>query len=150
MLLFKMVNDDDSKHDGWRPRWRGRRDEPTTVQAALRGGLGPLMRQFRKFNAMRAALDLLPPALAGLAVPFDVRLAPSREAGGAGDLADINTMYFYVANATVRMVLEKQKRSLLEAINGQLDFAFIEEFRFEEASPPKIERQMNILRLSPD
>lgn len=145
-----MEHNNDKPGRTWRPRRRVKRDEPATVGAALRGGLGPLMRQFRKFNAMRRTLEILPEELAGLAVPYDVRLAPTRAAGEVKTVADINTMYFYVANATVKMVLEKRKRQLIEAINAPLAYAFIEEFRFEEAGPQKIERQMNILTLSPD
>ncbi len=144
-----MVYDDD-KRGGFRRVKRGVRKEPATVQAALRGGMGPLMRQFRKFNAMRAMLGALPEELRGLAAPFDIRLAPSPAPGADRDVADVNTLYFYVASATVKMVLERQKGPLKEAVNSGLGYAFIEEFRYEEATGQKIERQVNILELTPD
>ena len=133
-----------------RARRTGSRREPRTLGTALRHSVGPLMRQVRKFSAMRECVALLPPELmqAALAVPFDVRQAPSRDGGGG--LADVSTMYFYVASATVRSVLENQKRRLIREINGRLEFAFIEEFRYEEVGPQKIERQLNILALTPD
>ena len=130
---------------------RGVRREPGSLGAALKQSVGPLMRQFRKFTAMRECLNVLPDEIleAKLAVPFDVRRAPSPGAG-AGDLDDVNTMYFYVASKTVKSVLERQKRRLIKAINERLEFAFVEEFRYEEVSAQKIERQLNILALTPD
>lgn len=147
-----MRKDDDIRGDHRRGRFNysGVRKEPATVQAALRGGMGPLMRQFRKFNSMRDMLKALPEELRGLAVPYDVRLAPGTAPGSDNEVADVNTMYFYVASATVKMVLERQKPELKAAVNVPLGYAFIEEFRFEEAGPQKIERQMNILELTPD
>ncbi|GEM_PF-2231641 len=126
------------------------RREPTSVQAALRQTLGPVMRQIRKFSAMKQALTVLPAELGGLAAPYDVRLAPGREPGGDADLADVNTMYFYVSDATVRSVLERHKRRLIREINAALPVAVVEEFRYEEAGRQKIERQLNILALEPD
>jgi hypothetical protein len=156
------------RHKGKRRRVRR---EPGSLGAALRQSVGPLMRQFRKFTAMRECLGVLPRELAEarLAAPFDVRLAPARypgasrpETGAAGPpgvaeqsaagvgLEDVNTMYFYVASRTVEAVLERQKRRLISEINARLEFAFIEEFRYEEAGAQKIERQLNILALTPD
>lgn len=129
---------------------RGSKREPTSVQAALRQTLGPVMRQLRKFSAMKVALGVLPAELAGLAVPYDVRLAPGREPGRDADLADVNTMYFYVSDATVRSVLERHKRRLIREINAGLPVAVVEEFRYEQATRQKIERQLNILALEPD
>jgi len=128
------------------------RREPSSLGAALRQSVGPLMRQFRKFTAMRECLALLPAEIrdAQLAAPYDVRRAPAREPGGAGGLDDVNTMYFYVASRTVEAVLERQKRRLMREINARLEFAFVEEFRYEEAGVQKIERQLNILALTPD
>jgi len=137
--------------NGERPegKRRGRR-EPGSLGAALRQSVGPLMRQFRKFTAMRECLHILPKEImeAKLAAPFDVRRAPSLDS--AGGLDDVNTMYFYVASKTVKSVLERRKRQLIRAVNARLEFAFVEEFRYEVASAQKIERQLNILALTPD
>ena len=129
---------------------RGGRREPGSLGAALKQSVGPLMRQFRKFTAMRVCLEVLPKEImdAKLAVPFDVRRAPSLDS--AGGLDDVNTMYFYVASKTVKSVLERRKRRLIKAVNERLEFAFVEEVRYEEVSAQKIERQLNILALTPD
>jgi hypothetical protein len=138
---------DDSKQPRAR---RGAKRETTSVQAALKTSMGPLMRQVRKFTAMKTCLEVLPEELSGLVAPFDVRLAPSRKPGQEGGIADVNTLYLYVSDATVRTVLEKRKRDLMTEINGRLATPFVEEFRYEEAGPQRIQRQLNILALEPD
>jgi len=144
---------DSSSGDGGKPG-RGGRREVTTVQAALRGTLGPVMRQIRKFTAMGKFLDVLadklPAELDGLVAPHDVRLAPSREPGSEGGVADVNTLYLYVASPTVGAVLEKQKRMLIDELNRRLAAPFIEELRYDEVGAQKIQRQLNILRQTPD
>ena len=132
------------------PPRRGAKRETTSVQAAPKSSMGPLMRQVRKFTALRACRELLPAELEGLAAPYDVRLAPSRKPGEESGIAEVNTLYLYVSDATVRTVLEKRKRGLIEEINGRLGTPFVEEFRYEEAGPQKIARQLNILALEPD
>ncbi|MCH7471601.1 hypothetical protein IIA79_01420 [bacterium] len=132
-----------------------RNSEPKTAQEALRRSLSPLMRQIRKFSALTICLELLPEEVAGLAAPFDVRLAPSRETDSKSNTAgngisDLNTLFIYVASPTVEAVLERRKQELIAGINKQLPVHFVEELRFEVASAKKIERQMNILGLTPD
>ena len=132
----------------------GKPGEPLPVGAALRQSDGPLMRQIRKYTAFGAFLRELPPELAGMAAPFDVRhtppegsQAPESEAGG---LNERNTLFVYVASQTVAVVLEQQKRALIERVNAALPHQFIEDLRCEQASKQKIERQLNILALEPD
>lgn len=142
-----------------------RRPDATTIQDALRNSMGGVMRQIRRYSAMSAALDVLPPEVAGQAAPYDVRLAPPlepvvtqpktpQEQAGAAQQAplmtELNTMYLYVASGTVQLVLEQRKRELISAINTRLPYPFIEELRFEQANMAKITRQLNILGTSPD
>ena len=130
------------------------RREAVTVQAALRATMSPLMRQIRKFSALSVCLDVLPEEIKGMAAPFDVRLAPSRglpqtkkaPAGGA----DVNTLYLYVASPTVETVLEQRKAALIKQINARLPVAVVEEFRYDIVPQQKIDRQLNILELTPD
>lgn len=137
-----------AEHGGGKP------GDPLPVSAALRGSVGPLMRQIRKYTAFSAFLAQLPPELQGMAAPFDVRLAPPEgtPAGEAevGGLADRNTLFVYVTSMTVAMVLEQQKRALIERVNAALPHQFIEDLRCEQVTKQKIERQLNILALEPD
>ncbi len=119
--------------------------------------MGPLMRQVRKFAAMRRCSDLLAADFDGLAAPYDVRLAPSPGSGRSGSggrgnagLADMQTMYFYVLNKTVELALEQRKRQLIKQINEALPYPMVEEFRFDTVSKERILRQLNILALEPD
>jgi len=125
--------------------------EPQTAQAALKSRVSPLMRQFRKIAALRACLKALPEEVEGLAAPYDVRLAPSpHRAAGANDaLADVNTMYLYVDNATVAAALQRRRQKLINTVNATLPVAVVEELHFEIA-PKKVKRQLNILALKPD
>ena len=125
--------------------------EAQTARAALTGKITPLLRQFRKFAALKACADLLPGETSGLAAPFDVRLSPAQEQPdpAAPPAGDVSTMYIYVANATVAALLEQRKRALIKAVNARLPVAMVEELRFEVA-PRKVERQLNILALTPD
>lgn len=140
-----------------------KRREPTSAASALRTSMGPLMRQVRKFSAMRRCSELLAEDFDGLAAPYDVRLAPapgsgrtgSRGSGDSGDsgnvgLADMQTMYFYVLNKTVELALEQRKRQLIKDINEALPYPMVEEFRFDTVSKERIVRQLNILALEPD
>ncbi len=127
-----------------------KRREPHTAATALRTSMGPLMRQVRKFAAMRECCKLLAEDFAGLAAPYDVRLAPAPGSGRADGLADMQTMYFYVQNKTVELALEQRKRQLMEQINASLPYPMVEEFRFDTATKEKIARQLNILALEPD
>ena len=122
--------------------------EPTKAGAALKGPLGPLMRQIRKFSAMREAVKLLGGDFEGLAVPCDLRLAPSVTKESAS--ADTQTMYLLVLNKTVELALERRSGELIRQINAALPYPMVEELRFELASPERIRRQVNILRLEPD
>jgi hypothetical protein len=148
-----MTHTDNSSGSGGKPG-RGGRREVTTVQAALRPALAPVMRQIRKFTAMGMFLSVmaeeLPAELEGLVAPHDVRLAPSREPGQDGGVANVNTLYLYVASATVGAVLEKRKRALIAEVNKRLKHEFIEELRYDEVGQQKIARQLNILRQTPD
>ena len=56
--------------------------------------MGPLMRQVRKFAAMRRFSELLSEDFDGLAAPYDVRLASAPGSGREAGLADMQTMYF--------------------------------------------------------
>lgn len=148
-----MTHTDDSGGGSGKPG-RGGRREVTTVQAALRPTLAPVMRQIRKFTAMGMFMGVLaeelPAELEGLVAPHDVRLAPSREPGKDGGVADVNTLYLYVASATVGAVLEKRKGALIAEVNKRLKQEFIEELRYDEVGQQKIARQLNILRQTPD
>jgi hypothetical protein len=124
------------------------RREPTTAGSALKGPMGPLMRQLRKFSAMRAAVRLLGEEFDGLAAPFDLRLAPDKSGDSA--TADTQTMYMYVSNKTVELALEKRRRGLITRINSALPYPMVEDLRFETTSPERIRRQMNILLVEPD
>lgn len=136
---------------------RGAKQDPQMVKDALRTSLSPLMRQLRKFGALCAcvevlesALDATPAELAALAAPYDVRLAPARETIQTEGLADVTTLYVYVASRTVETALEQQKKRLIAEINRRLPLAVVEELRYEVAPPAKIARQLNILALTPD
>lgn len=142
-------NGDKPQELGQRRIKRGNRRDPVTIRGALGGAVGAYVRQFRKFDAMRALIEELPEELDGLVASFDVRLAPARD-GGAPGVADQSTLYIYVASGTVRSALEKLKPQLLAAINGRSMYPVVEEFRYEEAGLPKIERQLNILLTAPD
>jgi len=136
--------------------------DPIPVLGPLRNAAGPLLRQIRKYDALCACLELLPPELEGLAAPLDIRLAPregapGRGAGPAPDTAPaeeaqplLSTMYILCASPTVSSIIGQRSAQLIEAINAQLAYPIIEALRCEQASAQKIERQMNILRLEPD
>jgi len=139
--------------------------DPVTIGAALRSTAGPLMRQLRKVAALSACLEELPRELEGLAAPYDIRLAaPQGSIGGAasqggssaamsqgaGAVAEVSTMYIYVASATVAAVLEQRKAQLVAAVNARLPYPVVEDLRFEQASAQKIGRQLNILAAAPD
>jgi hypothetical protein len=136
------------------------RKEPSSIQTALRGVLGGVMRQIRKYSALSVCLDILPPELIGQVAPFDVRLAAPLDAGanaertpdtgGAPQLDEVTTMYLYVLSATVQLALEQNKRRYIDAINAQLPYPLVEELRFEQANAAKIARQLNILGTTPD
>lgn len=148
-----------------RPSSRGGSD-PVTVGAALRSTAGPLMRQLRKVAALTACLEELPRELEGLAAPYDIRLAAPQGSiggaasqggssaamsqGGAGAVAEVSTMYIYVAGATVAAVLEQRKAQLVAAVNARLPYPVVEDLRCEQASAQKIGRQLNILAAAPD
>ena len=137
-----------------------KRREPATAATALRGSMGPLMRQVRKFAAMRRCSELLAEDFGGLAAPYDVRLAPAPGSGRTGSggkvgsgnpgLAELQTMYFYVLNKTVELALEQRKKQLIKEINESLPYPMVEEFRFDTVSKERIVRQLNILALEPD
>lgn len=145
--------------------------DPSSIQSALRGVLGGVMRQLRKYTALSEFLELIPPELAGQVAPFDVRLAPPLDAGDAArlggtngaksgaasgadavvpPLADVTTLYLYVRSATVQLVMEQRKREYIAALNARLPYPLIEEIRFEQANSQKIAKQLNILGISPD
>lgn len=134
--------------------------DPASIQSALRGVLGGVMRQIRKYSALSACIEILPAELAGQVAPFDVRLAPPLDAGANAEraaaggapppLAEVTTLYLYVLSATVQLALEQNKRRYIDAINAQLPYPLVEELRFEQANAAKIARQLNILGTSPD
>jgi hypothetical protein len=138
--------------------------DAASIQSALRGVLGGVMRQLRKYTAMSEFLELIPDELAGQVAPFDVRLAPPLDAGGprgssgavhgkdamVPPLAEVTTLYLYVLSATVQLVMEQRKREYMDALNARLPYPLIEEIRFEQANSQKIAKQLNILGLTPD
>ena len=141
--------------EGNRPR-RGKRDE-VRIDSALNSALSPVLRQIRKFAALRALLEALPAELEGLAAPFDIRQAPRRNplgreaaAPGYAHEATVSTAYVYAAGNAVELVLEQQASALIAAANAKLAYPLIEELRFEQASPAKIAKQLNILTARPD
>lgn len=127
----------------------------TTVGEALKGGVGHLMRQIRKYAALKGLLAALPPELADMAAPADLRLAAGDASGTGTERADgavpeLNTVFIYVASATVATVVTQRKRALIEAANHAAGLPLVEELRCELAPPAKIARQLNILGLKPD
>jgi hypothetical protein len=139
------------------------RREPQTVAAALSRGAGHLLRQVRKFAALRACLDSLPPELAGMAAPYDVRqwersgqfAGAAKPSGHADDLgqatpASVSVLCIYVLSPTVEAVLKRLAPELIVGINARLPYPLVEELRLETASKQKIEQQVNILRAEPD
>ncbi len=118
------------------------------------------MRQIRKYSALSACMDILPPELDGQVAPYDVHLAPPLDAGAnaersagegaAPQLAEVTTLYLYVLSPTVQLALEQNKRKYIDAINAQLPYPLVEELRFELANAQKIARQLNILGTTPD
>jgi hypothetical protein len=136
-----------------KPR-RAKRDE-VRIDSVLNSALSPVMRQIRKFAALRALLNALPAELEGLAAPFDIRQAPRRSSFGTAASADgaaatVSTAYVYVSGAAVEAVIEQRMGELVEQANSALPYPLIEELRCEQASPAKIEKQLNILRIEPD
>lgn len=121
----------------------------TTVADALKGSVGPLMRQIRKYAALKGLLAALPGELSEMAAPYDIKLAGA-EASAAGAAAELNTMYIYVASPTVATVISQRKRALIEAANRAAGMPLIEDLRCEQAAQAKITRQLNILGLKPD
>jgi hypothetical protein len=140
--------------------------EPVPVAGPLRNAAGPLMRQIRKYDALATCLELLPRELEGLAAPCDIRLAAREEDSGlrrnnvvqkppAADTAGegqplLSTLFILTASPTVASIVSQRSRELIAAINARLAYPLVEAIRCENASPQKIERQMNILRLEPD
>lgn len=144
--------------------------DAASIQSALRGVLGGVMRQLRKYTALSEFLELIPDELLGQVAPFDVRLAPPLDAGSATDPrgasgakaaaahgkdavpppAEVTTLYLYVVSATVQLILEQKKREYMDALNARLPYPLIEEIRFEQANSQKIAKQLNILGISPD
>jgi hypothetical protein len=142
----------------------------TTVADALKGSVGPLMRQIRKYAALKGLLAALPSEMAQMAAPYDVKLAVHKEdgpiqgrplqdgagqdgAGGkasAGATTELNPMYIYVASPTVATVISQRKRALIEAANCAAGMPLVEDLRCEQAPQAKITRQLNILGLKPD
>ena len=59
----------------------------TTVADALKGSVGPLMRQIRKYAALKGLLAALPGELAEMAAPYDIKLAvrDDQATGSRGD-----------------------------------------------------------------
>lgn len=127
-----------------------------SMRDALRGIAGPLLRNLRRFEVLRAVFDELPPELRAMCAPHDVRMAAAGPEAAAqrSDSADadphVNTVYFYVASATVEAVLEQRKRGLLSRVNARLATQLVEDFRFELAPAAKIAEQVNILLAAPD
>ena len=124
-----------------RPKYR---TEEKPLSSAAASAFSPFMRQFRKFTAMKHFLGLLPEELAGLAAPYDVRLA--RNEGGA----DLNTMFVYAASPTVATVLRQRSRRLVADVNAKLPVELLEELHIEVVNPARVEQQLNILAVSPD
>ena len=117
--------------------------EPQTAAAALARGAGHLMRQVRKFAALRACFDALPPELSGLAAPYDVRQAVGSDAG-------TSVLCIYALSPTVEAALKALAPALLEAANAGLPYPLVQDVRIDSANKQKIERQVNILRAKPD
>jgi hypothetical protein len=151
--------------------------DAASIQSALRGVLGGVMRQLRKYTALSEFLELIPDELLGQVAPFDVRLAPpldtdhtsasrgawrtktgaaaGKDAAGGSDAAapppdEVTTLYLYVVSATVQLILEQKKREYMDALNARLPYPLIEEIRFEQVNSQKIAKQLNILGISPD
>jgi hypothetical protein len=118
--------------------------EPQTVAAALARGAGHLMRQVRKYAALRACLDALPPELSGLAVPYEVRQSGGTEAAG------LSVLHLYVLSPTVEMAVKRLAPELIERTNAKLPYPLVQELSLEQANKQKIEQQVNILRARPD
>ncbi len=149
----------------------GKRNEPREVARPLNSALGPLMRQFRKYECYHACLAVLDEIfegdLDGLAAPFELRLVPGGAApggaridrgggrgGGAAQSAgpqspDVHALFLLVANQTVASVLEQKSRQIVERINLRLKVPMIEELRCEQAPLLKVQKQLEVLRLEP-
>ena len=82
------------------------------------------------------------------AAPHEIKLAPA--ANDPGGLAEVNTLLVWAASPTVALVVERLKRQLIEQVNARLSYPMVEEIRVEVASPAKVLKQVNILRLQPD
>ena len=102
----------------------------------------------QRIQRVLSGMRYVPDDFEGLAVPCDLRLAPSLARDSSS--ADTQTMYFLVQNKTVELALERRRTALIKQINAALAYPMVEELRFETTSPERIRRQMNILRLEPD
>ncbi len=133
--------------------------EPQTVAAALSRGAGHLLRQVRKYSALRACLQALPPELDGLAAPYDVRQAasgissdsPGRSAASAADSGPgVSVLCLYAISPTVEAALRALAPKLIEQVNAGLPYPLVQDLRIDLANKQKIERQVNNLRAQPD
>ena len=127
--------------------------EPQAVAAALAHGSGLLMRQVRKFAALRACLNEFPPELEGMAAPYDVRqsVTGTQAASSQGaEEAGVSVLYVYAVSPTVQAVLARMAGGLIERVNARLPYPLVQELRVDIASKQKIEQQVNILRAEPD
>ena len=152
-----------------KPTRKRYRSEPRTVAATLGREMGPIMRQVRKFAALRACLAQLPDELDGLAAPYDLRLLPAADTASGGKDATVpgtapardrsapdtsgeavSTLLVYVLGGTVEAAVMKLAPKIIEKTNAQLPYPVVEGLRCEQASKEKIARQVNILRQTPD
>lgn len=137
----------------------GKRNEPREVAKPLNSALGPLMRQFRKYETYHACLavldELFEGDLDGLAAPVELRLVPAgtMPAPGAEPAnqarPDVHALFLLVANQTVATVLEQKSRQVVERLNERLRVPTVEELRCEIAPLLKVQKQLEILRLEP-
>jgi hypothetical protein len=131
---------------------RGRGAE--LIGRMLPGTIPTLLPKLRKVQALKLLLQLLPPELAGLAAPHEIRLAPALERYGkehdAAGEAQLSTLFVYCASATVAAVVEQQAPRLLAELNARLPYPLAEALRCERATAQKIAQQLNNLALGPD
>lgn len=142
------------------PPFSGKRNEPREVSRALRGVMGPLLRQVRKYQTYHACLAVLDEIfsgdLEGLAAPLELRLTASQSSpqvtdnGSEGGSVEVHALIVLVANQTVDSVIRQRSRQIVERINSKLQMPTVEELRCEIAPLAKVQKQLEILRLSPE